>query len=339
MHEDRRMTVLRAIVEEYVRTQEPVGSKVLVERHQLAVSPATIRNDMSNLEEEGYIVQPHTSAGRVPTERGYRLFVDRLSEVRPLSPAERRAIHEFLDGAVSLDDVMHRAVRLLADLTGQIALVQYPTLSRSRLMHVDLIALSETRIMIVVVADNGRLEQRTVDLGHPVPTQSLDVLRTRLREAVTGKLVTDLPAQVIAVLDAGDRDDKVLATPVVAAFLEAAVEHPDERVLLGGTANLARFGRDFETRFRPLLEALEEQVVLLQLLGNADASDAVTVRIGSENSVEGLEAATVVSVGYGPHDMPVASLGVVGPTRMDYPGTLSSVGAVARYIGRLLQEG
>jgi heat-inducible transcriptional repressor len=339
MHEDRRMTVLRAIVEEYVRTQEPVGSKALVERHQLAVSPATIRNDMSNLEEEGYIVQPHTSAGRVPTERGYRMFVDRLSEVRPLSQAERKAIHEFLDGAVSLDDVMHRTVRLLADLTGQIALVQYPTLSRSRLMHVDLLAMSETRVMIVAVADNGRLEQRTVDLGHRVPAESLDLLRTRLRDAVMGKLVSELPQHAVTVLEAGDRDDKVLATPIVAAFLEAAVEHPEERVLLGGTANLARFGRDFDSRYRPLLEALEEQVVLLQLLGNAGTGEGVTVRIGSENHVEGLETATVVSVGYGPTELPVASLGVVGPTRMDYPGTLSSVGAVARYIGRLLQEG
>lgn len=333
------MTVLRAIVEEYVRTQEPVGSKALVERHHLAVSPATIRNDMSNLEDEGYIVQPHTSAGRVPTERGYRMFVDRLSEVRPLSAAEKRAIHEFLDSAVSLDDVMHRAVRLLADLTGQIALVQYPTLSRSRLMHVDLIALSDTRVMIVVVADSGRLEQRTVDLREPFKPADLDALRLRLREAVVGKLMSELAAHIVPVLESGGRDEKVLAAPIVGAFLEAAVEHPDERVLLGGTANLARFTRDFDVQFRPLLEALEEQVVLLQLLGNANVGDAITVRIGSENAVEGLEHATVVSAQYGIHDIPVGSLGVVGPTRMDYPGTLGSVSAVARYIGRLLQEG
>ena len=125
MLDDRKLSVLRAIVEDYVRTHEPVGSKGLVDRHSLGVSPATIRNDMAVLEEEGFIAQPHTSAGRVPTDKGYRLFVDRLSQVKPLSPAERRAIENFLAGAVDLDDVMGRSVRLLAQITRQVALVQY----------------------------------------------------------------------------------------------------------------------------------------------------------------------------------------------------------------------
>ena len=129
--DERRLAVLRAIVEDYVATQEPVGSKALVERHHLGVSPATIRNDMAALEEDGLIAQPHTSAGRVPTDKGYRLFVDRLSQVKPLTPAERRAIQAFLDGAVDLDDVVRRTVRLLAQLTRQVAVVQYPSLTRS----------------------------------------------------------------------------------------------------------------------------------------------------------------------------------------------------------------
>ena len=129
MLDDRKLDVLRAIVEDYVSTREPVGSKALVERHALGVSPATVRNDMAVLEEEGFIAQPHTSAGRVPTDKGYRLFVDRLATVRPLSTPERRAISSFLDGAVDVDDVVHRSVRLLAQMTHQVAIVQYPTLS------------------------------------------------------------------------------------------------------------------------------------------------------------------------------------------------------------------
>ncbi len=136
MSEDRKLAVLRAIVEDYVATQEPVGSKTLVERHQLGVSPATVRNDMAALEEEGLIAQPHTSAGRIPTDKGYRLFVDRLRQVKPLSPAERRAITTLLEGAVDLDDVVQRSVRLLAQLTRQVAIVQYPTLTRSTVRHV-----------------------------------------------------------------------------------------------------------------------------------------------------------------------------------------------------------
>ena len=134
--------MLRAIVEDFIATNEPVGSKTLVERHNLGVSSATIRNDMAALEEDGLIHQPHTSAGRVPTDAGYRMFVDRLGEIKPLSGAEKRAISAFLDGAVDLDDVLHRAVRALAQLTRNVAVVQYPTLSRSRVRHLELVMIS-----------------------------------------------------------------------------------------------------------------------------------------------------------------------------------------------------
>ena len=168
MQDERRLAVLRAIVEDYVSTQEPVGSKALVERHGLGVSPATVRNDMAALEEEGLITQPHTSAGRVPTDKGYRLFVDRLTTIKPMSAAEKRAIATILDGAVDLDDVVQRSVRLLAQLTHQVALVQYPTLSRSTVRHVELIALAETRVLAVLILSTGRVEQRLVELDAPM---------------------------------------------------------------------------------------------------------------------------------------------------------------------------
>src|SRR5439155_21192412 len=161
--DDRKLTVLRAIVEDYVSTTEPVGSKSLVDRHHFDVSPATIRNDMAVLEEEGFIAQPHTSAGRIPTDKGYRLFVDKLTAVKPLSLPERRAIQNFLDGAVDLDDVVGRTVRLLAQLTRQVAVVQYPSLTRSTVRHVELLALAPARLMLVLITDTGRVEQRLID--------------------------------------------------------------------------------------------------------------------------------------------------------------------------------
>src|SRR5690242_21851230 len=135
MSEPRKLEVLRAIVEDYVHSREPVGSKALVERHHLGVSSATIRNDMAVLEEEGLIAAPHTSAGRIPTDKGYRLFVDRISQVKPLSAAERRAIHSLLEGPDDVEDILERTVRLLSQLTNQVAVVQYPHLSRARVRH------------------------------------------------------------------------------------------------------------------------------------------------------------------------------------------------------------
>ncbi|MFM6940445.1 MAG: HrcA family transcriptional regulator [Candidatus Planktophila sp.] len=239
MTSDRRLEILRAIVEEYVQTQEPVGSKAIAENHALGISPATIRNEMAVLEEEGLIKQPHTSAGRIPTDRGYRIFVDKLATVKPLSNAERRAIETFLHGSNDLDDLVRRSAKLLADITKQVAVVQYPTFGSS--------------------------------------------------------------------------------TPKMA---------------ISGTAHLARSGDT--TDLSSILEALEEQVVLLKLLN--DAHSTVQVTIGREQSVTNLQTTSLVTVEYGAGNSTIGALGVLGPTRMDYSGSISAVSAVARYVGRFITE-
>jgi heat-inducible transcriptional repressor len=334
MQEERKLAVLRAIVEDYVATEEPVGSKALVDRHQLGVSPATVRNDMAALEDEGYITQPHTSAGRVPTDKGYRLFVDRLTTVKPMSTAEKRAIATFLDGAVDLDDVVTRSVRVLSQLTRQVAVVQYPTLSRSTVRHVELVSLAPTRLLVVLILSSGRVEQRVVELTSPVGDDALGNLRAAVGRAATGAVIAD----AVTALRALEATDPATG-PVVEVLVDAMVDHrSDERIAVGGTANLARFGDNFDSAVRPLLEALEEHVVLLKLLGETTTGGTVTVRIGAEGPYEELSSTSVVTTGYGPGSEAVATLGVVGPTRMDYPGTMAAVRAVARYVSRILDE-
>ena len=337
MQDDRKLAVLRAIVEDYVSTQEPVGSKALVERHSLGVSPATVRNDMAALEEEGFITQPHTSAGRIPTDKGYRLFVDRLTTLKPMSTPEKRAIATFLDGAVDLDDVVQRSVRLLAQLTHQVAIVQYPTLSRSTVRHVELVALAPARLLVVLILSSGRVEQRLVDLSVPMDDEDVAALRGRLSAVVAGRTVAEATS-ALELLEEGPGDGGVQAA-VAETLVDAMSDHrSSERVAVGGAANLARFGDSFELSVRPLLEALEEHVVLLKLLGEAQTGGLVTVRIGHEGPYQEFASTSVVSTGYGPGDEAVGNLGVVGPTRMDYPGTMAAVRAVARYVSRILDE-
>ncbi|MET1058473.1 MAG: heat-inducible transcriptional repressor HrcA [Nocardioides sp.] len=339
MVEDRRLAVLRAIVQDYVSTEEPVGSKALVDRHQLGVSPATVRNDMAVLEEEGFITQPHTSAGRVPTDKGYRLFVDRLTTLKPISAAEKRAIASFLDGAVDLDDVVTRSVRLLSQLTRQVAVVQYPTLSRSTVRHVEVVALSPNRLLVVLILSTGRVEQRLVELAVGLDDDALADLRTRINRAVTGEIIAEAADRLSKVTAEVPIERRTAAGAVVATLVEAMSDHrSDERVAVGGTANLTRFGEGFDTTIRPLLEALEEHVVLLKLLGEAGSGGTVTVRIGGEGPYQELSSTSVVATGYGPGDQALATLGIVGPTRMDYPGTMAAVRAVARYVSRILDE-
>ncbi len=346
MQEERRLSVLRAIVEDYVATEEPVGSKSLVERHRLGVSPATVRNDMAVLEDEGYITQPHTSAGRVPTDKGYRLFVDRLTTVKPMSGPEKRAIATFLDGAVDLDDVVQRSVRTLAQLTHQVAVVQYPTLSRSTVRHVELVALAPTRLLVVLILSTGRVEQRVVEVAAALDDDALAALRQRVNRAAVGRVIADAATALRGVAgeprpdEDGAHDPAAVASrPVVEELVEAMSDHrSDERIAVGGAANLARHVDSFDSAVRPLLEALEEHVVLLKLLGEAGSDGAVTVRIGAEGPFEQLAATSVVATGYGPQDDALATLGVVGPTRMDYPGSMAAVRAVARYVTRILDE-
>ena len=337
--DERRFEVLRAIVADYVRDNEPVASKAIVERHNLGVSSATVRNDMAALEDEGYITQPHTSAGRIPTDKGYRLFVDRLSEVKPLSPAERRAIRSFLEGAIDLDDVMRRSVRLLAQLTRQVAVIQYPTLTTSTVRHVEVVGITPARLMLVLITDTGRVDQRMVDLGDVITDEAVARLRAMLNTALAGRRLTDAAAKVAELPETAPADLRDHVIKISTVLVESLVEHPEERLVLGGTANLTRNATDFPNSLRQVLEALEEQVVVLKLLAAAGDSRTITVRIGEENEAEQMRSTSVVSIGYGRlSGGHLGGLGVVGPTRMDYPTNIAAVRAVANYVGEILSQ-
>lgn len=338
--DQRKLEVLRAIVEDFVSTSEPVGSRALVDRHQLGVSSATIRNDMAWLEDEGLIVQPHTSAGRVPTDKGYRLFVDQLAQLQPLSNSQRRAIDSFLVSAVDLDDVMTSTVRLLAQLTRQVAVVQYPSLTHSKVKHVELVTLSPNRLLMVMIAETGRVEQRVVLVPEALDPQDLPRLRDELNQRVSGRsfaLVSESVEDFAANFQGASR---VVAAAIVVTLLETVVEKTEERVMVGGTKNLARVDSGFSQDLEPILSALEEQIVLLHLLGEQanTTSDQLAVTIGHENSQVSLTSTSVVTSGYGTEGLEVGRLGVVGPTKMDYPGIMSAVRAVAGYVGKSMNS-
>ncbi|MEJ6606871.1 MAG: heat-inducible transcriptional repressor HrcA [Candidatus Planktophila sp.] len=336
MQSQRRLEILRAIVDEYVATQEPVGSKSIADKSSLGLSPATIRNEMAVLEDEGLITHPHTSAGRIPTDLGYRVFVDKLATVKPLSSAERRAIETFLEGALDLDDVVMRTVRLLADVTKQVAVVQYPSMIKSRVRHVELVALTSSRLMLILITDAGRVEQRVIELIEAVPEAFITSLRSQLNNAMMGQRLPDIADRITSLMDSYSAKERRDVAQVVSAVIEMAMEPLEEKVVLAGTSNLARFREDFSATIHPVLEALEEQVVLLRLLG--DANENVRVRIGGEQNETNLRQTSLVTVGYGADSSPIGALGVLGPTRMDYAGSMAAVSAVARYVGRYISE-
>lgn len=339
MVSERGLQVLRAIVQDYVDTREPVGSKSIVDRYSFGVSAATIRNDMAQLEDEELITAPHTSSGRVPTDKGYRVFVDHLAQVRPLSGAQRTAIESFLSEPADLDDLMIRAVRVLTRLTGQMALAQYPSFSAAHLSHIELVALAPNRLLVVLVTDAGGVSQRFAPLPVDLDASDLAVLRAQISAALTGRSVQDAAERLDSLLGApaNPRTQPALRT-LGTVIAEELGEFRQERLVMAGTAALARREQDFRGSLHPILEAIEEQVTLLRLMSEMQADEqGLAASIGAENEAFGIPEASVVASDYAAAGG-TARVGVIGPTRMDYSGNLAAARAVARYLSRMLED-
>ncbi len=335
MSDERRAAVLRAIVEGYVATSEPIGSKALASRYELGVSPATIRNDMAILEEEGLIAQPHTSAGRIPTDKGYRYFVDHLAS-SSLPEAQRRAISVFLADAVDLSEVVERSVRLLSQLTRQVAVVQYPSLRDSKVRRVELVRASQDRALVVVVSADARVEQGMVTFGCQPSDDEFERVAREVNDIAAGLGPAAVERELAAWV--GQPGQVPWAGAIAEAIVEASRGGTVERVVFAGTSHLARADAGLEQdAIAPVLEALEEQVVLLGLLHEmARETDDVAVRIGRETHYDAFSKTAIVAAGYGPGGGESSLLASLGPTRMDYPGTMAAVRAVARYLSRVV---
>ncbi|SEB67771.1 heat-inducible transcriptional repressor HrcA [Microbacterium hydrocarbonoxydans] len=338
MVSERGLQVLRAIVQDYVETHEPVGSRSIVDRYSFGVSAATIRNDMALLEDEELITAPHTSSGRVPTDKGYRVFVDHLAQLRPLSVAQRTAIESFLTAPSDLDDLMVRTVRVLTQLTGQVALAQYPSFARAHLTHLELVALAPNRLLIVLVTDAGGVSQRIAPLPVDVDEADMGLLRARLSALITGRAVSDAAERLQALLAGDAHAQDVVLRALATIVIDELGAFRQERLVMAGAATLARREQDFRGSIHPLLEAIEEQVTLLRLMSEMEAdAHGLAASIGTENASFGLGEASIVASNYAAPSG-TARVGVMGPTRMDYPSNLAAARAVARYLSRMLDE-
>ena len=258
MVSDRSLEVLRVIVQDYVASREPVGSKSIVERYAFGVSAATIRHDMALLEEEELIAAPHTSSGRIPTDKGYRVFVNQLADLRPLSAVQRQAIETFLGNSTDLDEVLVRTVRLLSQLTHQVALVQYPTLGRSHVRHIELVPLSASRLLIVLITDTGRVEQRHIEVGSEVDQEFLAEVRTTVNAKLGGLILSDATSALDGVVENFPSERRPVITDIVNSLREQVAANRTEKLIMAGAANLATTPEDFGGSIVPVLEAIEE---------------------------------------------------------------------------------
>jgi heat-inducible transcriptional repressor len=334
---ERSADVLRAIVQDYIATREPVGSKSLVERHGFGVSAATIRNDMALLEEEELIVAPHTSSGRVPTDKGYRMFVDRLNEVKPLSSAERLAIESFLANSADLDEILGRTVRLLSQLTNQMAVVQYPTLGRAKVRSVELVPVADSKVLLILITDSGRIQQHVLEIGVQADPVFLGEIRAKLMTQLADAPLSSVAQKLSAFQLEFVPERQAIAVDFVGNLIDLVDANRSEKILVSGTSKLTRRENDFGSSITPVLEAIEQQVILLKLFSELEEQqNGVSLLIGTENHYNQFSNTSVLVSGYQNEGSEIAKLGVIGPTRMDYGTNIAAVSAVAGYLTKLL---
>lgn len=334
----RREAILKAIITDFVLDGEPVGSKRVAEELELGVSAATVRADMAALEAEGFIQQPHTSAGRVPTDKGYRFYVDALAGVRDLQPEHLAALDGLMLGSADIEELLRRASTVLSRLTRYASLVAAPRLDRSRLRHVELVPLGSTTILTIMIVDTGQVRKQTIELDSPVAEHDLQRARHAVNDAASDMRLTQTPDVVAGIASGAPPELQPLLEGIADALKEeTSGSDAIERVFVGGSANLAGAGHfDRLEQVSQLYGLLEQQVVLIEMLrGTLEAGDPA-VRIGGELPLVELAACSVVASSYDLSGNRSGSIGVIGPTRMDYPQTLAAVKAVASSIENAL---
>ena len=332
--DERKASILRAIVEEYVETAQPVGSQTVARSSGLGVSSATIRNDMTVLEREGFIVQPHTSAGRVPTDRGYRFFVDHFTGQGPLPASQHRAVADFFATTHrALEDLLNETSQLLSRVSKHAAMVVGPPPDQSDIRTVQLVRLHEQTVLLVVVLSNGAIERHVLHLDFDADDADLASAATRLDADLAGRAWGTVP-DAVTTTDA--KVDAIVADARTALLELGAPEHR-EPLYLGGVSKLAAEQEAFSTveSAARLLEMLEHQVVVVSLVHEL-LEAGLTVRIGAENQVDELRECALVLAPYSVDGQAAGIVGVLGPTRMNYRHALAAVSAVSQQLGRHL---
>ena len=331
----RAQKILHAVVTEYLSVGDAVGSRTVTRRHDLGLSPATVRNVMADLEELGLLEQRHTSAGRVPTTSGLRFFIDSLLKVRGLTPRERDEIRERVT-APSPDEVMQRASRLLSDLTHHAAVILAPDPDEARLERIEFLPLRDGKLIAVLVTTDGRIENRLVIDN--VESSRLERIHNYLNQLLAGMTLDEVRDRVIRELgeDKHRYDEAVTSALRLGHAVFVKAPERSAEVVIAGQANLLD---DVQPeQIRDLLRTLEDKETLIRLLDRTRTADGLQVFLGTETAMQALSGSSIVAASYGPEEQPIGALAVIGPMRMNYGKVMSVVDFTADTVSQLLAD-
>jgi heat-inducible transcriptional repressor len=338
--DERPREILKRIIRSYVMNGEPVGSRTLAKAMDWKFSPATIRNIMADLEEEGYLAQPHTSAGRIPSEQGYRFYVDNLADSSKLSKSEERYASRMLAESDSPEDVMSRTSVVLSTISKNVGIVVAPPMAATVLKHIEFVDLTDGKILVIFVSTSGLIQRKLIRVGERYTQDELDKAGRYLVEKFSGKTLTDIRNELLRMMQA-ERSlfDRILS--LLQTWRDTLDPEPiSAGVYLQGTANIISQPEfaDVE-RMRALFVMFEEKSRLVKILNECISSnppEGVRIAIGSELGVPDMRNFTLITSSYASSDHTTGFLGIIGPTRMEYERGISIVGYLGRLVGEMI---
>ena len=339
MLNDRKKKILQLIIENYISTAEPVGSRTIARKYDLGLSPATIRNEMSDLELLGYLEQPHTSAGRVPSAQAYRLYVDSLIEPGALSDNERALINGwFNERRRSLDEIFQSTAKILSRMTQNVSMVLANRDAGARFRYMKFLPQDEHHAILCIITDDGNVDNCVVEIPLGMRPEELDYLAGKVSRLLEGRDLSDIDEELLQLIHSNIAEDKLLFTSLVQSLRRLRNKHMEQKVFLGGTKQLLNQPefRDVE-RVRNMLGILEEERVVRDLLKSGEDS-GLKITIGSENKFSGIQDCSMVQATYRLNGKIVGTMAVLGPTRMEYGKVISVMDYLHKYLKTMFEH-
>ena len=336
---ERKIKILEAIIHDYTKTGEPVGSRTISKKYDLGVSSATIRNEMADLEELGYIAQPHTSAGRIPSDLGYRLYVDRLMKHPKITQDYANTIGKMLQSNIGkIDDLMQETANLLALMTNYTTLVTAPSINRTKLKHLQLVPVEDKVIALVTVTDANIVRHSIIETPIPIPYEIFPKLTEILNVHLQGRTLNDINIELVQLLKASLKEYEDIVAIIIEVILETMEQDKTPDIFTSGVMNMLNFPEFNDVvKAKSIYETLEEKVLLAKLLEQTSSS-GVQITIGKEHGIEQIKDCSVITSNYKIGDYTVGAIGIIGPTRMNYPQAVSVLQYLSNHMNKLLSQ-
>ncbi|MDF2532927.1 MAG: heat-inducible transcription repressor HrcA [Clostridia bacterium] len=335
---DRKRLILQAIIEDYINTAEPVGSRTISKKYLTNTSSATIRNEMADLEDMGYIEQPHTSAGRIPSDKGYRLYVDQMMGQQSLNKSQDDMIKkEFTDTLGEIDRLIKHASKLLSQMTQYTSIITTPQVKKTYLKHIQLIKIDSGTVLAIIITDAGIVKNSVLRLMRDVPNDVLEKISKTLNDSLCGVCVEDIAGIILQDSNEGYAGYKEIVEQILPELIQTLIYSDKVEVYHDGAANILNLPEFNDiSKARRFFNTLEEKDLLFNVL--KDSQENINVSIGSENKYEQLQNCSLITATYKVNGKTIGSIGVIGPTRMEYSKVISIVDCMTNNLSDILTK-